>query len=143
MKAVRKEVPGAAPCHGPASRIAPGGHTRIYADERNTRSSASNRASPWWALATARMELRPTPGAPARLLERNFPVLLPRLPVKAVVHSDGQDAVLQGTVQPDEFLASGHAPTGFHPVFQQIGEHDAQGAVIQIFVLGGDRQPGR
>ena len=28
---------------------------------------ASNRASPWWAFATARMELRPTPGAPARL----------------------------------------------------------------------------
>ena len=46
VKSVRKEVPGAAPCHGPASRIAPGGHTRIYADERNTRPSASNRASP-------------------------------------------------------------------------------------------------
>ena len=46
VKAVRKEVPGVAPCHGPASRIAPGGHTRIYADERNTRPSASNRASP-------------------------------------------------------------------------------------------------
>lgn len=46
VKAVRKEVPGAAPCHGPASRIAPGGHTRIYADERNTCPSASKRASP-------------------------------------------------------------------------------------------------
>ena len=46
VKAVRKEVPGAAPCHGPASRIAPGGHTRTYTDERNTCPSASNRASP-------------------------------------------------------------------------------------------------
>lgn len=46
VKAVRKEVPGAAPCHGPASRIAPGGHTRTYTDERNTCPSASKRASP-------------------------------------------------------------------------------------------------
>ena len=76
------------------------------------------------------------------LTGEELPVLLPRLPVKAVVHGDGQDAVLQGTVQPDEFLASDHAPTGFHPVFQQIGEHDAQCAVIQIFVLCRNRQPG-
>ena len=46
VKAVRKEVPGAAPCHDPGSRIAPGGHTRTYTDERNTCPSASNRASP-------------------------------------------------------------------------------------------------
>lgn len=46
VKTIRKEVPGVAPCHGPASRIAPGGHTRIYIDERNTCPSASNRASP-------------------------------------------------------------------------------------------------
>ena len=46
VKAVRKEVPGAAPCHDPGSHIAPGGHTRTYTDERNTCPSASNRASP-------------------------------------------------------------------------------------------------
>ena len=81
-------------------------------------------------------------GRTRTLTGEELSVLLPRLPVKAVVHGDGQDAVLQGTVQPDEFLTSGHAPTGFHPVFQQIGEHDTQGAVIQIFVLRGDDQPG-
>ena len=32
------------------------------------------------------------------LAGEKFPVLLPRLPVKAVVHGDGQDAVLQGAV---------------------------------------------
>lgn len=46
VKAVRKEVPGAAPCHGPASRIATDAHTLRYTDERNTCPSASKRASP-------------------------------------------------------------------------------------------------
>ena len=76
------------------------------------------------------------------LTGEELPVLLPRLPVKLLSMVMVRTPYSRELFIRMNFSPPVMRPQASTPFSQQIGEHDAQGAVIQIFVLRGDRQPG-